>query len=129
IQQWKKLGYSLLLRVAMRYSKVDPAKAESGVKKAYEGGLISSNGDNAGIEFSATYTNPAVSFVYTQVANIYLGEPFVSYLQVTRDPRLEVIAVKYEFPANRQDPGAADTNPDNQQGFPFGYDDATIDTA
>lgn len=129
ILKWKKLGYALLLRVAMRYSKVNPAKAESGVQKAYDGGMMTSNDDNAGIEFSSTYTNPAVSFVYSEIANIYLGAPFVDYLKATQDPRLEVIAAKYEFPSNRQDPGAADTDPDHQQGFPFGYDDATVSTA
>src|SRR5690606_21227994 len=129
VLKWKKLGYARLLRVAMRYSKVNPEKPKSGVQKAYDGGLMASNDDNAGIEFSSAYTNPAVSFVYSEIANIYLGAPFVDYLKATQDPRLEVIAAKYEFPSNRQDPGAADTNPDHQQGFPFGYDDATVSKA
>lgn len=129
IDQWKKLGNSLLLRVAMRYTKIDPAKAKLGARRAFDGGVMTSNGDNAGLTFNSTFPNPVVSFVYAEMANIYLGAPFIDYLKNTSDPRLEVIAVKYEFPSNKQDPGLADTDPANQQGFPFGYDDATVSTA
>ena len=61
---------------------------------------------------------------------MYLGAPFVDYLKSTNDPRLEVIAVKYEFPSNNiGSTGSEDTDPDNQQGMPYGYNDADIDTA
>lgn len=129
IVKWKKLGYSLLLRVAMRYSKVDAAKAKQGAAEAFAGGVILSNSDNAGLAYNSTYTNPVVSFVYGQLANIYLCAPFVDYLKNTSDPRLAVIAVRYANPSNKQNPGAADTDPSHQIGVPMGYNDGTIDTA
>ncbi len=51
----------------------------------------------------------------------------MDYLLSTGDPRLGVIAVKYEFPANPlATAGAEDVTPADQQGMPFGYSEATI---
>jgi len=46
IDQWKRFGYSLMLRLAMRISKADPATANSYVAKAVAGGVFTSNDDN-----------------------------------------------------------------------------------
>lgn len=135
IAQWKKLGYSLLLRAGMRLSKADPARAQQIVAAAYAGGTMQSNSDNAYIRFSSTFTSPTGSwFQGTEKANVYLGKPFVDSLQRTNDPRLAVIAVKYDNPggsisANPPTTGMEDTNPADQLGMPFGYNDATISTA
>lgn len=133
ISKWKKLGNSLLLRVSMRLSKVNPSKAAEGVKVATNpanGGLISSNSENALLAFNSTYNNPTVQFLHSERANMYVGEPFLNYLKSTNDPRLIGIAVKYEIPANNiTTAGAGDTDPNNQQGMPYGYNDATISTA
>ena len=40
VAKWKKLGYSLLLRLGMRYSKVNPTKAQSIVAEAFAGGVM-----------------------------------------------------------------------------------------
>ncbi|WP_153798643.1 SusD/RagB family nutrient-binding outer membrane lipoprotein [Foetidibacter luteolus] len=134
IAQWKKLGNSLLLRAGMRYSKVDAAKAEATVKKAVDasrGGVFTSNADNAIIAFNATFNSPTGSwFQATERGNIYLGKPFVTHLQNMNDPRLKVISVKYADPAKPlAEAGAADTDPANQEGMPYGYNESTIATA
>ena len=134
IAKWKKLGNSLLLRLGMRYTKIDPDKAAEYVAIATNpsnGGLIESNDDNAMLKFNATYLNPnTTTFNGSERANFYLGKPFVDYLKTTNDPRLKVIAVKYETPANPlETAGAADTDPANQNGMPYGYNEATISTA
>ncbi len=128
IAQWKKLGYSLLLRVAMRYTKVDATKAQQYVAIAAAGGVMQSNADNALIPFNSVFNNPnANSYTGTERGNFYLGKPFVDYLKTTADPRLAVIAVKYQLPANPlATVGAEDTNPLNQMGMPFGYNESTI---
>lgn len=131
IAKWKKLGNSLLLRLAMRYTKIDPDKAEEYVGVAMNpanGGVMASNSDNAYLAFNAVYLNPNTTiFNGTERANFYLAKPFVDELQSTNDPRLAVIAVKYEIPANPlATAGAADTDPANQNGMPFGYNEATI---
>lgn len=134
IAKWKKLGNSLLLRLAMRYTKIDAEKAAQYVAvatNAANGGLMESNGDNAMLKFNATFLNPnTTTFNGGERANFYLGKPFVDFLKNTNDPRLRVIAVKYETPANPlETAGAADTDPANQNGMPYGYNEATIANA
>ncbi len=46
IAKWKKFGYSLMLRLAMRISNVDKTMAGTYVTKAVAGGVMSSNDDN-----------------------------------------------------------------------------------
>ena len=46
IAKWKKWGYSLMLRLAMRVSNVDAATANTYVAKAVAGGVFTSNADN-----------------------------------------------------------------------------------
>jgi len=46
IAKWKKFGYSLMLRLAMRVSNVDKPLATTYVTKAVAGGVMSSNDDN-----------------------------------------------------------------------------------
>lgn len=128
IAQWKRLGNSLLLRVAMRFTKVDAAKAQQYVTIAVAGGVMQSNADNAFIAFNGTFNHPlAGQFQGTERANYYLAKPFVDYLKTTADPRLNVIAVKYDIPANPlATAGAENTNPADQQGMPFGYNESTV---
>lgn len=128
IAQWKKLGNSLLLRIAMRYSAVSPSTAQQYASAAFSGGVMSSVADNAIVKFNSTFNNPSANtYQGTERANYYLARPFVSYLQTTSDPRLNVIAVKYEFPANPlATAGAEDTDPVNQLGMPMGYNESSI---
>jgi hypothetical protein len=134
IAQWKKLGNSLLLRTAMRFSKVNPAKAQQYVVIATtpaNGGLIEAVNDNAKITFNTTFNNVFVErFHAAERGNYYMAAPFVDYLKSTNDPRLKEISVKYQFPANALGTtGTEDTNPANQNGMPLGYNAGTISTA
>ncbi len=132
IAQWKKLGNSLLLRLAMRYTKLDLAKAKQYVLVATDpanGGLMASNNDNAFITFNSDYNHPnANSFQGTERANYYLGRPFVDYLKSTADPRLPWISARYANPSGSTVAAAepADTTSVAQIGMPFGYKDATL---
>lgn len=120
IEQWKKLGNSLLLRLGMRYSKVDPAKAESIVAEAVAGGVMTSNADNAYV----VYGDGAVQDENNGLRNFsyfyYAAEPFVDHLKSTNDPRAQFIL------ANFEDPGSVTSDPDpdtelaNQFGVPIG---------
>jgi hypothetical protein len=131
IAQWKKLGNSLLLRAAMRFTKVDIEKAKQYVSKAIDpanGGLLSSNADNAFIAFNSTFNHPLANYFQgTERGNVYLGKAFVDYLKATRDPRLQVISVRYETPGNPiATAGAEDTTSASQNGMPYGYNESTI---
>lgn len=136
IAQWKRLGNSLLVRIGMRYTKADPAKAQQIVSAAYAAGTMQSNADNAWVQFSATFNSPTGSwFQGPERANVYLAKPFVDSLTRTHDPRLGSIAVKYSSPggsitgSGTAGVGTEDTVMADQIGMPFGYSDATIATA
>ncbi|TKK66897.1 SusD/RagB family nutrient-binding outer membrane lipoprotein [Ilyomonas limi] len=129
IAQWKKFGYSLLLRAGMRLSKVDPAKAQTTVQAAFNGGVILQNEDNAMMRHDANYTSPIGNMLNgTEAANFYLVEAFVDTLKNNNDPRLSSIAVRYVGATSgpEQTPDIATTDPTAQIGMPMGYDNGTI---
>lgn len=134
IARWKRLGNSLLLRAGMRYTKIDQERARNLVSQATDpsrGGVMGSNDDNALIRFNATYTNSTSNALLGgERANYYIGEPFVDFLKDHDDPRLRYIAVKYENPSNPlATAGGANTDPAEQQGMPYGYDESSIEDA
>lgn len=134
IDRWKRLGNSLLFRLGMRFTSLDEEKARSIVITATapaRGGLMQSNEDDALIQFNAVYTNSTSNALLGgERANYYIGKPFVDFLKNNNDPRLPYIAIKYELPANPlASAGAANTNPSDQQGMPYGYDESSIETA
>ena len=129
IVQWKKFGYSLLLRAGMRLSKVDPTTAQSIVKTAYDAGVITDNADNAYMRHDANYLNPIGNMLNsTEAANWYLVNSFVDTLKNNNDPRLHSIAIRYKGatsgPGQTVDIGT--TTPADQIGMPMGYDNGTI---
>lgn len=127
IARWKRLGNSLMLRMGMRLSKVDPAKAQAIVQKAYQGGVMESNADNVKIQYTSIFNSPLSNLWNgTEKANFYLAEPFVSYLKSTNDPRLKSIATKYAEPSKDPSATTEDNNPANQIGMPLGYDNTSI---
>lgn len=129
IAQWKKFGYSLLLRAGMRLSKVDATKAQAAVTAAFAGGVILTNADNALMRHDANYTQPIGNMLNgTEAANFYLAKPFVDQLKNTADPRLQSIAIRYvgATSGNGQTVASGSTNPAQQIGMPMGYDNGTI---
>ena len=50
VEQWRRYGNSMMLRLGMRLSEVDPATAEDYVAQAIEGGVMESNDDIAYID-------------------------------------------------------------------------------
>ena len=123
ISQWQKFGNTLLLRVAMRLSKVDPATAKTVVQSVI-GKTFQSNSDDAFLVHDAKGGRPTVNRV-SQVLqggpeNTYVkwSQTFINLLKNTNDPRLAVISV-----ANGTIgvPGG-DSNPAHQKGQPNGYD-------
>lgn len=131
IAKWKMLGNSILLRAAMRLTKVNPAKAKEYVIIATNptrGGLIETPTNDAGIPATSNFTNPATGgFHGSERGNYYLTEPFVNHLKNTNDPRIKKIAVRYADPAKLLgQTGAEDTDPDHQIGMPYGYNGGNI---
>jgi hypothetical protein len=129
IVRWKRFGYSLLLRAAMRLTRIDPATAQTYVKKAVAGGLMQSNADNSVMRHTSLYQNwIAVHLTAREKANFYLAKPFVDFLKNNNDPRLQSIAVRHVGAKSGADQAAprTTTDPTVQIGMPMGYDDVSI---
>jgi hypothetical protein len=132
VAKWKKFAYSLLLRAGMRLSKVDAAKAESTVKAAVAGGVITANSDNAYIRHDANFTQPIGGTLNgSEAANFYLTKPFVDQLKSTNDPRLQSIAIRYVGATSgaTQTVAVGSTDPAKQIGMPMGKDNGTVGAA
>jgi len=100
VDHWKKIGYSLMLRLGMRYSKLDATKAASIVQEAFAGGVILSNSDNVVV---TQYNTTVPNMFYDLQRRVspyfyYLAEPFVNQLKSTGDPRLKYIGASYALP-------------------------------
>ncbi|SKB71633.1 SusD/RagB family nutrient-binding outer membrane lipoprotein [Dyadobacter psychrophilus] len=131
VAKWKKLGYSLMLRAAMRLTKVDQTTAKTYVTKAVAGGLFESNADNSIIRHTAIYNNYIANHLAArEKTNFYLAAPFVNYLKENNDPRLAVMAVRYVGAKGgpEQVAARASSDPKVQIGMPMGYNDVTINT-
>lgn len=130
IARWKKLGYSMMLRLGMRLSKVESSTAEGWVKKAYAGGVFSSNEDNLLIRGTdktgaINYLTNPVSFNLSLNSAGKISKTFFDYLKNHNDPRLKYTVAVYVNPI---DPNAPElTDPAIQKGLPNGLNRAMLD--
>ena len=126
VAHWKKIGYSLMLRLGMRYSKVDATKAASIAQEAFTGGVIISNSDNVVVNLYNTAVPNNFSNLQRAISPYfyYLAEPFVNQLKSTNDPRLKYMGASYANPAVFTT--TRDTTTANQYGFPVGYDQSSV---
>ncbi len=129
VDRWKKTAYSLMLRLGMRLSKVDPAEAQKWVKKAVDGGLYTGNADNAIIKHDATTDDAADAsgkvLCYLDPDASRVSQTFIDHLRNSKDPRLTYIATVCENPKyGALDPKFeyGDTTAVKQLGMPNGYD-------
>jgi hypothetical protein len=126
IEKWKKFAYSLMLRLAMRISNVEPAIAQSYVNEAIQGGVFTSNSDNAWIpmDFGPSGRNQnkiSVSLSPQYWDGVKLSKAFIDFLRDNDDPRLMVISSGIGHWGQDKI-----TDPDLQWGLPNGNDAQTI---
>ena len=127
--KWRKFGYSLMLRAAMRLSKVDPEKARLWTEKAAAGGTFTDISDNAFLPMDASSYNSqnGISLALRTLSDyreVRWSKTLIDQLKKTNDPRLGVIAeVPAEGFANNNNQNLAGNNsPALQNGMPNGYD-------
>ena len=123
LTKWKRFANSLLLRMAMRISNVDPATAQQYAESAISGGVMQSNDDLAFLEQA---DGPSVWFNQNGISRAMnpsdwgalnmLSKTLVDWLQANNDPRLEVWAVRGTWD------GPWITDPAQQIGMPNGMD-------
>ncbi|MBT1702155.1 SusD/RagB family nutrient-binding outer membrane lipoprotein [Chryseosolibacter indicus] len=137
ISKWKKLAYSLMLRLSMRLTKVKEDIAKQYAEKAFAGGVFTSNEDNAYIVHDATGGRNTVNrnsnilggewnatdFGVTDPTKykneVFLSKTFIDYLKNNNDPRLQYTAVIKK---------TGSSNPADQVGLPNGLDTNKGDT-
>ncbi|MGE7774821.1 SusD/RagB family nutrient-binding outer membrane lipoprotein [Chitinophaga sp. NPDC101104] len=128
VAKWKKLGYSLMLRIAMRMTKVAPDKAREWAQKAIAGGIIMQESDQAIVQYGSGSQNYNVNPVVFEIVgqdikpsskgadnteNGKFSKTFIDFLKAKNDPRLPVISVVWKD-------GKPDTSAAIQRGMPNG---------
>ncbi|MFK7933906.1 MAG: SusD/RagB family nutrient-binding outer membrane lipoprotein [Saprospiraceae bacterium] len=121
VDKWRRFGNSLMLRLAMRLSKVDAASAQAWAAKAISGGIMSSNDDIAALLHTNGPTglnNNGIGEVLDKAVGFgddcpRLSHTLVDGLVSTGDPRVDIFGV---LPVNGGD----------HNGLPNGLDETTI---
>lgn len=115
IDKWKKFGYSLQLRMAMRLTKIDAATAQQYVTKV-DGKTMLSNDDNAIVQHedgsNLTINKDSWEINGQDSADLKLCSTYINFLKENDDPRLPVIAWIF---------ATEDSDPADQLGLPPGY--------
>lgn len=104
IQNWKKFGNSLKLRMGMRVIDALPQIGTDAVTQSVSG-VISSNNENAVFKYLGEFpnTNPWWSVLVRQGLKYYVGaKPFIDTMNNLDDPRLPI----YFAPVNGEFVGA-----------------------
>lgn len=132
VSKWKKFAYTMMLRLGMRLTKVEPELAKTWVQKAIAGGVMTSDADIAKIQYSNSSGGMNVKIQASYLNGNYINPQdednveggkyaatFINKLKSTNDPRLPVISVVWV-----KQPGSntyvADNNPAIQKGMVSG---------
>lgn len=133
VAKWKKFANSLLMRVAMRMSKVDPATARTVFLEAYNSGAFTSNADNAHIKFAEgpqginrNGLNDGYWNTYKYSRDCKVSRTFINWMRANNDPRLMIVSGGTGNPDNA---ATWNTSPAAQRGMPNGFTTANMPTA
>jgi hypothetical protein len=125
ITKWKKFANSMMLRLAMRMTKVDPAAAQAWAAKAIAGGVMSDNSETFAIKHSGgqTASMNANSFNLggpnrqeVSKGSIQWSKTLIDKMKARVDPRVSVIATLKD----------GNTSFAAQKGLPNGLDGNTL---
>ncbi|MDR1341830.1 MAG: SusD/RagB family nutrient-binding outer membrane lipoprotein [Prevotellaceae bacterium] len=128
--KWKKFANSLMLRVAMRLSKVDENTAKTWAAKALANGVITSTDENAMLRHTdGIATNDSAEpygkiFSESNPDAFFISETFMNMLTGANDPRIALIGTVCTDPGKGYTNSAYEKgNPDPtvQKGMPVGY--------
>lgn len=95
VAKWKRLGYSLMLKVAMRMTKVDAATARTWAEKAYAGGTMAAVADDAKVfadANNATSSNSDVIRTPDDFRELRWSKTLIDFMKTTSDPRISAVA-------------------------------------
>lgn len=128
IDKWRRFGYSLMLKLGLRLTNVNPSSGQSWIQKAVAGGVFTSPDDDALVPSDEAngYSNTSANAlnVPDDTYEVRWSKVMIDYLKSTNDPRLSIVA---EVPppglaANRNGLVVGNNDPAAQIGLPNGYD-------
>ncbi|QZT36844.1 SusD/RagB family nutrient-binding outer membrane lipoprotein [Halosquirtibacter xylanolyticus] len=101
-RKWKRLANSLILRGALRISKVLPEVATEAIQKALDSGVMQSNDDSAFFTSDAVAANASPfyrAFAIDNRSDFAVAKPFVDLLKGVSGPFAQVDPRLYYFAA------------------------------
>lgn len=97
--KWVKFANSLMLRLALRLTKVDEAGAQAWAEKAINGGVMTSNDDIAYLQYEDSpddggpNVNPLTRGLSSRASTqVKISATLMDWLQARNDPRVSVLA-------------------------------------
>lgn len=131
IEQWRKFCNSLIMRIAMRMSNVEPSLAQQAFVEANNSGAFTSNADNAYIQYTdgpigvnRNGLNDGYWNTYRYSRDAKISKTFVDWMKDNNDPRLMIVSGGLGDPT--ADPSTWNTDPAAQRGMPNGYNTTTL---
>lgn len=129
LNKWRKFANSMLMRIAMRMSKVDPSTAQQVFTEA-NANAFDSNDDVAFIHYTdgpigvnRNGLNDGYWNTYKYSRDCKISETFINWMKDNNDPRMMILSGGI---GNPDDPSTWNTDPDAQMGMPNGYTGNTI---
>lgn len=129
--KWHKFANALMLRLAMRLTKVDPETAKTYAQKAVNNGLITEVADNCLLAHPDGNVNDDSAEPYAKVFShadpgvAFVHMNFLNLLKKTNDPRIPMIACVIKDNPNVSITNAnysyGDSDPAIQKGLPTCY--------
>lgn len=121
VDKWRKFGYSMMLRIGMRLSEVDPGLAQSTVAAAIAGGVMTSNDDIVFIEHQqgpSGINRNGIGEVLDKSNGFgddcpRMSATFINWMKERNDPRIDIVAVP-------------PVNGGEHNGLPNGLDNTTL---
>jgi len=130
IDKWKKFTNSILMRMAMRMSNVDPSTAQSVFTEANTSGAFTSNDDIAFIHYAPgpqgvnrNGLNDGYWNTYKYSRDCKVSETFLNWMKANDDPRMMIITGGV---GNPDDASTWITDAEKQIGLPNGYNSTNL---
>ncbi len=130
--KWKKFANSLILRVAMNISNVDPSTANAAIEAAVADGVMTSNDDNAVQAYEASDATASPLWVaFIGRTDFAVAAPFVNLLkgetgEFAPDPRLFEMAapINASIESIKDDSYQRSEDYDDYFGIPYAFQNA-----
>lgn len=111
VEKWRRFSHTLMLRLALRLTKVDADLAATWAKKAIDGGVMTQLDDSALISHSDgdILVQNGIGYIFAIEDNQRLSETFVNWMKANNDPRLPI----FSFVAEGEEPKGLPNGMDN----------------